>query len=332
MVDNDETYGSLNKPERKENDIGIGSRRLIFLICLVIAILFWLLIKLSDSYSVEYSFRVNYKSLPDSMRITKVVDSTLDLSLTARGFAILKLNLFNDMDKLDINLVNYSIDHRGGNKFSLYTQELKSALSELINVEEKDILLSKAVLNFEMEETGRREIPVKAHYSINFTEQYDLYNGVEIIPSSVIVYGPKNILDTITLINTQQLNLNNISSATENNVDLVNPLPDLLTFNDDQVTLKFEVEKFTEAELSIPVNVTNLKYEIKTFPSQVKVYYRVSQKDFNLIKSSQFNIVPVTENIDIKLASKLPVKAENYPVVVRNIRIVPPEVEFLIIK
>ncbi len=329
MVDSD---GSLRKPEGKENDIGIGNRRLIFLICLIIAVLFWLLIKLSDSYSVEYSFKIQYKSLPDSMRITKIIDSTLDLSLTARGFAILKLNLFNDMDKLDINLVNYSIDHKGGSRYSLYTQELKSSLSELINVDEKDILLSRAVLNFEMEPTSKKEIPVVAHYSINYAPQFDLYTDVEVIPSKVVVFGPRKILDTITFINTDQLILNNVKDDMESKVPLQNPLPEFINFGEDQVTLKLEVEKFTEAELSIPVDLSSIPYKIKTFPSQVTVYYRVAQKDFSNIKSNQFDIIPITDNMDLNLARKLPLRAEGYPSVVRNIRIVPSEVEFLIIK
>ena len=332
MEGSTEVYNSDNKQKKYKYFLGIRSDRLLFIICLFIAALFWLLIKLSDIYSVNYSFALKYNNAPASLRLTRVIDSTLDISLTARGFAILKLNLFNDMETLDINLDNYTIDHKGDIKYGIFTQELTSRLAGLVNVGEKDIQLSRASLTFELEKTGSKIISIVPNYDIIFTDQFDLYEEVKLDPSEVTVYGPQSVLDSLYSISTQKLILENVQTDQEIGIELNNPNPELLSLGNNQSTLYFKVEKFTESELLVPVNLSNLKYRIKTFPMQVSVFYRVAQKDFNEVRAHQFNIIPMVDNLDILHAHKLPLKVSKHPDFVRNVRVIPSEVEFLIIK
>jgi hypothetical protein len=332
MEGSQESYKSDNNTKRHSTFFGIRTDRLIFIICLFVATLFWLLIKLSDVYTVNYSFRINYDNAPPSLRLTQVIDTTIDVSLTGRGFAILKMNIFNDMDNLDLDLYDFSIDHKEGVLYSIDTKELVSKIAELANIAENNVALSRTVLTFQMETTGEKIVEVFPNYNISFSKQYDLYNSVKTNPDVVKVFGPQSILDTLSGIFTKRLVLVDISTDQKIEVDLNNPNPELLTFDDNIVTMDFEVEKFTESELVVPINLSNLDYSINTFPSQVKVYYRVAQKDFNEVRPHQFNIFPIVDNMDILHAHKLPLKVSKHPDFVRNLRVVPSEVEFLIIK
>jgi hypothetical protein len=326
------TYNTAKKQEKNKSPFRFRSDRLIFIICILFASLFWLLIKLSDVYSVNYSFRVTYNNVPSALRLTKMVDSTLDLNLTARGFAILKMNIFNDIELLDINLDNYTIDHHGGVDYSILTQKLTDNLALIIGVNKKDIQFSKATLSFEMEKTQEKKVPVIPNYSLSFVRQYDLYSEVKTDPGYIMVYGPKNVLDTLYHITTKKLILENLMSDKVVKVELENPDNSLLSFDNDEVTMYFKVEKFTESEIEVPINLSNLRFTLKTFPSKVKIYYRVAQLDFNKVRTHQFNIFPVLNNMDILQVQKLPLKLSKQPDFIRNIRIVPSEVEFLIIK
>lgn len=325
-------YHSEKDRNSKQSFFRFRSDRLIFIICIFIASLFWLLIKLSDNYTVNYSFKVSYNNVPAELRLTKIVDSTLNLNLTARGFAILKMNLFDDMENLNINLDNYSIEHKGGTDYAIYTNELSQNFADLIGVSENNIHFSRATLTFKMEKAGEKLVQVVPDYSLNFVNQYDLYSAVVADPDYIMVYGPKNVLDTIKEISTKHLVLENLMSDRSVKVELENPKPDLLSFNIDEITLKFKVDKFTESDITVSVNVSNLPYKIKTFPSQVKVFYQVAQVDFNVVRSHQFNIYPVINSMDALQANKLQLKLSKQPDFVRNVRIVPTDVEFLIIK
>ena len=93
MSSNLTTYNSDKTQEIKASIFRFKSDRLIFFICVFIATVFWLLIKLSDVYTVENSFKLTYSNDPAGYRVTELVDSTLNLNLTARGLAILKMRL-----------------------------------------------------------------------------------------------------------------------------------------------------------------------------------------------------------------------------------------------
>ncbi len=326
------TYNSDKTQENKASIFRFKSDRLIFFICIFIAAVFWLLIKLSDVYTVENSFKLTYSNDPAGFRVTELVDSTLDLNLTARGFAILKMNLFNDMENLDINLDNYTLEPRGDEVYAIYTQELTNKLAEVVGVAENNIQFSKTMLIFEMERTSEKRIQVIPEYSLSFVSQYDLYNTVISDPAFIMVYGPLSILDTLESISTIKLLQENIMSDQTVKIDLENPNVDLLRLEVKEVMLSFEVEKFTESEILVPVNLSNLEYKIKTFPSQVKVFYRVAQIDFNEVRSNQFNVFPVINNKNLNQVNKLSLKLLKQPDFVRNVRVVPSEVEFLIIK
>jgi len=332
MNSNLTTYDSDKKENNDRPTLYLKSDRFIFLICIVIAAIFWLLIKLSDIYTVENVFNLTYNNEPSGMRVTNLVDSTLNMNITARGFAILKLNLFNDMENLDIDLNNYSIESRGDNKYAIYTQELTNKLARIVGISENNIQFSKAIVSFEMEKSSEKLIPIIPDYSISFFSQYDLYENIIPSPSTVLVYGPWSILDTIQSIFTDKVVLENVMSNQILKIELKNPNPNFLRLDDNEVSINIKVEKFTESEILVPINQSGLQYKIKTFPSQVKVYFRVAQKDFNKVRSHQFNIFPALNNLDILQVNKLPLELSKQPDFVRNIRIVPSYVEFLIIK
>lgn len=325
------TYNPGKEKEKSNLIFRFRSNRLIFVFCILVASLFWMLIKLSDAYSVNYTFRVKYNNVPPDLRLTRIIDSTLDLSLTARGFLILKMNLFDDMENLDINLDNFTIEHGGDVTYTIQSRELAKKLAQFIGVDEQDINFSKATLSFEMEKTSEKRVSVIPNCSIGFVDQFDLYSDVRIDPGFIMVYGPENVLDTLTRIFTKKLVLENLMLDKVVKVELENPEPGLLSFDNDEVILYLKVEKFTESEITVPINLSNLNYKIKTFPSQVKVFYRVAQIDFNKVRSHQFNIYPVLNNLDILQAHKLPLELSKQPDFVRNVRIVPSKVEFLII-
>ena len=332
MSSNLTTYNS--KKEQKDGTpiFRFKSDRLIFLICILIAAIFWLLIKLSAVYTVDNSFKLSYINEPSDLRITKLVDSTLNLNLTARGFSILKMNLFNDMKHLDINLDNYTIEPKGNPTYAIYTQELRNTLAEIVGVSEKNIQFSKAMLTFEMEKTSEKIVKVIPNYSLQFASQYDLYSNVTCEPNFIKLYGPQSILDTIDVIYTNILVREDVMSNFETTIGLKNPDSDLIRLNIKEVSLDFKVEKFTEYEITVSIKDDNLEYKIKTFPSKVKVFYQIAQIDFNEVHSNQFSVIPVISNLDLKEVNKLPLKLSKQPGFVRNARIVPSTVEFLIIK
>lgn len=107
------------RPDVKRND------NIIFIICILIAALFWGLIKLSDFYTVNYAFNIKYQNIPAEKQLTLMHDSTINVNFRARGFAILKLNLNEDSRQFEVDLNEVQLMNQEGDNYFVYTQELR---------------------------------------------------------------------------------------------------------------------------------------------------------------------------------------------------------------
>ncbi len=304
----------------------------IFFLCVVIASLFWLLIKLSDVYRVTYVFKIAYNHVPLEKKLTSLVDSTLTVDVTARGYALLDMGFSREDVPLVIDLRNYQLISDKGNEYYIFTQELRNRLAEKLNVDESNIILSENRLSFILETLSSKKVPVVARYDFKFKDQFGAYLESRITPQTVTVFGPASALDTLKNIFTNKLVLNDIDRDIKVELGLQNPAPKLLSFSVDKVVLEEDVERFTESSVTVPVNVGVRSFTIKTFPSNVKIIYKVAQKDFNLIQPAQFDVTIDTKGVDLKSAKKLHLVLDRAPVNVSNVRLVPADVEFLIIK
>ncbi len=310
----------------------IKSDQLLFIICIVIASLFWFLIKLSDPYSTTYTFKISYNNEPTDKMLTALEDSTINLSLRARGFKILQLNLFENTEEANINLSNYKLNQRSETEYFIYTQPLEERIANLLEIPETEIQFSKTTLSFILEDLESKQVIVEENLSFLFTDQYDLYEEASISPEKVTIYGPLKVLDTVNSISTEQKTLSDIEENQVVAAKLINPNPDLLRMTPEEVNVNLKVEKFTETVFEIPVDLSKLGVSVRTFPSKVKLYCKVAQKDFNTVQEAMFNVTPVVSDEDISKSDKLRLQLTAKPEFVRNVRMVPTEVEFLILK
>ena len=329
----DKSYHPVNKREssvptrhmkRKDN--------LIFLLCLIIAASFWLLIKLSDNYAVSYNLKVKYIHVPEKKRLTKIIDTTLSVNFAAKGYDILKLRLFVnpkqitvDLDKVEINKLNNDI-------YYINTNYLKDKLTSYIDVNESTIVISKRSLRFELKDQMEKKVPVRLKEDIVFKTQFGLYDKERIEPTQVSVYAPQSVLDTLTYIYTEVIKLTDVDKDQVILAKLFNPLPELINLKPERVTVKLRVERFTESTLDLDVDVSTLHQKIRTFPSKITVHFRIAQKDFSNIQASQFKVVPETRNINLNEVKRLHLKLVEKPDFIKDEWIAPADVEFLIIK
>lgn len=327
----------INKPKRKFSKSPLKGRfgsnnNIIFIICILIATLSWMLIKLSSVYSVTYDFQVYYSNPPLDMKLTKVADSNVSISISDKGFPLMKLELFSNMRQLSINIQEYQLTREKDNFYEISTNEIKKQLSEEVGIKSGNIVFSKPYLGFEMEELHKKKVAVFEKHAIELKGQYDLYGEITINPKAITVYGPKSILDSLHKIETETILISKSDSVQTIQSLLVNPFPKLLRLEPGTVTVKYQVEKYTESSLEVPIDISSVKDEITIFPKTVRVSFKIAQKDFNHVRSSLFAIQPVTASIDLNTVNKLKLDMTKKPSFIRDEWMTPTEVEFLIIK
>jgi ankyrin repeat protein len=321
-----EPAGKKKQRRERNND------NVIFLICVVIAAVFWVLIKLSDFYTVNYPFQLSYKNIPADKQLTLLYDSSINVNFRARGITIFLLNMSKNSRNITVDLEQIQPMHQENDHYFVYTQELRDMLAELIEIPETDIDFSKTTVGFTLEDLMSKEVEVIEKHSLQFKPQYDLYEPAIITPRKITVYGPRKILDTLTKAYTEPLTLTNLDKDVAVDVKIQNKHKELLHFEPNTVNLRIRVEKFTESSVETAIDFSSIKQEIKSFPATVKVNFKLAQKDFNNISASQFQVIPETEGLDLSKADKIHLKLVRKPDFTRNEWITPTDVEFLITK
>ncbi len=306
------------------------SDRFIFILSLIASVIFWLLIKLSDNYSQNYTMLLKYKHVPVDKQLTKLVDSTLTVNISANGYNIFVNQIKGKLNIFTINLDKCKIIREKNNVYFINENNIKNILSDYLEIPETNININKRKLRFILEKTAKKTIKVKAVTDFKFKSQFGLY-GLNVIPSSVIAYGPSSVLDTLKVVLTNLLTTTNLDKDVILNVALKNPSP-LLHFVPQKVKVKIDVEKYTEAFMNVPINVSGIIKDMRTFPSTTKVYYHVAIKDYNSVHPHMFDVEPDIKGVNLNEVSKIKLKIVRKPNIVSRVRLDPSEVEFLIVK
>ncbi len=313
----------IEEAKRKKDHI-------IFFICILLAALFWVLIKLSGDYAVNYTLRLRYNNAPKDKTVTTLQDSSLNIGFKANGYNILNLLLTGKLKILDINLSQCQVHHLRDDIYRISSNNIKENVATELGISENSITFSKSDLIFRMETVEKKSITILPKLDLTFKSQHALY-AVTTIPKKVYIYGPRNLIDSILKINTTTISLKDLSSNLDVKARLVNPFPHQIRISPKTVVIKLEVEKFTESSLKVPIDVTNTRKPIRTFPSYTTLYFNVFLKDYNKVHVNQFKVVPDTKNINLRKVKKLNLKLIAKPHEISNVRIDPVEVEFLIL-
>jgi len=260
----------------------------VFLIFLVLSSLIWLLIELSKSYTASVNFKLEYNQIPkDKLFENKPVDE-IKLAIKAPGFSLLKYKVRTK--KISLNLNNLSIE--GDRYFLLPNQQLSYLTSQLSGgVEVVEVFEDTIYLNL-----GRnisKKVKIKSNVDIAFKHGYNLVSDISIEPDSVLISGPKKLIDSIVQIETVSKSLVDISENQAVNVGLVFPLNENFESSIENILFKAEIDKFTEGKIKVPVEIINVPEGIKVnpFPKEIELIYTVGLLNFNNITSESFSII-----------------------------------------
>ena len=254
------------------------------------------------------------------------------MGFNARGYDILKLNVTEDVEKQTLDLKKFQIKNLRDDQYYINTGFIAQELSNYLNINESDVFISKNTLEFVLSDLHVKEVAVKSKLEIEFKDQFDLYDDKIVTPSTVSVYGPMSVLDTLEVIHTENVKMSMVSQDKSIDVKLANPLPDLLNLEPDRVNIQLRVERFTESFVETEIDVSALSEAIRTFPATVLVHFKVAQKDFSNIQISQFKVIPDTNQINISNAKRLHLILDKKPDFISDEWLAPADVEFLIIK
>lgn len=268
----------------------VNNKRLnVFGLFFLLAFLILVITKLSETYVETIPFTVAYKNLPEANIITLDSIPKVNVTVSTNGFNLLSYYFYNKTYQLDVQN-NASIDN---NTYVWLAEKGTYALKEQLGNSVNIVSVKPDTLILPFGTLSVKKVPVILKSKLSFKPGFDSTNGVVLIPDSVKIIGAAEEISKIESVETQFFELADIRTNINTSLDLeFSNSSKHLKLSEDKVSIKVDVEKFTEGTFDIPVTLINMpkNIEINFFPKHIKVSYYLSLKDYKSIRPNDFKI------------------------------------------
>ncbi len=310
-----------------------NQRLVVFIICLFIATILWMMIRLSRDYTELERFSISYKGLESDKILLPATDTVFYVNIQTNGYNILFDKLFPDKHQFEIDVSQY-VPKLVGNYFeiNIETGTLHNALSYYFKANEKIISVLPANLKIMLEKAYSKKVPVILDAEISYAKQYTLYKKIYYEPDSIVITGNEQQLKSISSVTTEKKYLKDLSANTMVSLKLLNKFNNLnIRYSTDFVKLFIPVTQFTEEFFEMPVMIDSLKDDAKisVTPEKVRVYFYVNVPDFPNLKVDSFSAAISATNVIISKNNLAKVYLKHAPSFVKVQRIEPEFVEFV---
>lgn len=297
-----------------------------FLLFVLLSFIFWTSTKLSNSYTLEQAFVIQWIDIPAGI---VPADNTppIALSITATGIEILLYRILDKSIRLSLKGAEFQTQvgklNLGGQKFLIQQQLFENTILNQVNPIQLEIAYSRL---------GEKRIAVDPQVQIQLRPGYLSDSPVQSIPDSVLVRGPQSILDTLTVIATKLVKALDVYKSLNQSIALIKH-PQLQIAH-EKVELALAVSRYSEKEFSLDIDVINLPEgtRVKLFPPVVKVRATLPLSVLSTVKEKDFKLVVDYNNIQLETKKELKLQMVSQPPGVKKVIWDPISVNYLIRK
>jgi len=302
----------------------------VFAFLLTLSTLFWILTVLSKNYTTTVHYTASFIDLPADKLLIDGKEVDLHLQVIAPGFTILAHRL-RFKKELPLSVSSFIPKKKGSywNYFLLGEQSI-SQIQEVIPTSMQLLHIQPNRIDLLLDEKAERVVPVKLNSNITFKDLFRQKEPIQLEPSTIVISGPKAVVEVFDEINTQLLSLEEVYNNRVGEIEIQSLNHSEINYSTRKIQWDLKVEQFTEGEVKLPLNIKNIPkgYEIKFFPDEVTVSYLTSLDKFDLVRPDMFAVEVLFDKEFKRQSVNLSRQAD----FVENVRIFPSKVEYFLIK
>ena len=298
----------------------------IFFFFFLIASGFWLLQTLNNDYETEFSIPVRLKGVPDDVVITSEPVSEVRIRVKDKGTVLLNYMLGKSFYPITLDFSDYK---GKDNVVQVYASQYGKKVISQLNTSTNLITMKPDTLEYIFSTGTSKRLPVRLQGKVSAGRQYYLADTI-FRPDSVLAYAPAGMLDTVSVVYTQWINVENVDDTLFQQVSLQKQKGVKLV--PSSVEMMLPVDMYTEKTVEVPLIGVGFPANkiLRSFPSKVQVTFQVGLSNFRQIDAKDFSIQLAYDEL-LKLGSdKYTVKLKKIPTGVSQVRVNPSQVDFLI--
>lgn len=240
---------------------------LIFLFFLALSGAFWLMLTLNENYEREVSVPVVITNVPRNAIITGTSVDTVRFTVRDKGYMIGAYVYGKTVRQITVDFAASS--HADGTGRVSYA-ELVRKISALIYKSSKLVSVKPSSISFTYNYGQHKKLPVHILGSVRAAGSYYL-SEAHFSPEVVSVYGSKHLLDSLSCVYTERLNISNITDTTRIEVGL-RPIKGAKIVP-SKVSLTLYPDVLIESPIDVQITAVNMPdgKVLRTFPQHVTV-------------------------------------------------------------
>jgi len=253
----------------------------------LLALVYSMLSKITSNYTKTIVFAVKPVDIPsDQVVLDQSIDS-IRLELNGYGYNLAKYYIDQPIVEISLNDLD-----KVKSKYQWTKQRNFSDLQEKFNESVSLISTSVNQIDFIIEQYESKNVPVELQLELNYKSGFDSFQEYKLSKDSITVTGPNSLIDTINVIETQKLVLNQIDSDINSAIWLKPSENQNVIYSEESIGFQLKVEKFTEESIKVPITIVNIddNMKINYYPKVVSVLYRVSIKDYKAVNPMDFRV------------------------------------------
>jgi YbbR domain-containing protein len=225
---------------------------------------------------------------------------------------------YRKFDPIVINFNDYSVYSNSDSwsiptstHFEKYIKKQIDQSSVILDYYPDEIVIEKKLLD-------SKKVEVKSLVNINLQKQYFLCDDIITSPDSIILYGYKEILDTLDFVYTQEYTSEKLKDTL--NAVLQLNIPKHCKANPSKVNVIAPIEFYTESEIELSIRVKNLPENIvvKTIPEKLNVSFLVGLSKYKDIRPSDFILSIDYESLRRSNSNIQAVTLESFPTYIKQ--------------
>ncbi|HRN33273.1 MAG TPA: hypothetical protein PLC76_07165 [Saprospiraceae bacterium] len=299
----------------------------LFLICVIVAIVFWAMQKLSNNYSFTQVYSVSY-IIPDGKVFKKPPVTSVEVTLTGIGWDIVNKSAKNIGDKIEVEL---SADNSQLIPATAISEKINSLLaSDEISVAQ----IKPSNISISLVDQAKKKVPVVSKLNIEFLPSFYIKSPIHFTPDSVVITGSYQAIKNINKWNTEILNINKLNrNIYDMPIQLEAPKTDLIRLDHDMVRMNLEVEEFTEKSFTLPIKIKNADNKVISIPNTVDVKCVVGISKYDILTEDDIELyINLDESLVSNSINVVPISVSRMPVYIRNISYQPSSAQFFYLK
>ena len=261
----------------------------VVVLCVIAATTFWFFNALNkNDYTtvINYPIRFNFNNPNDSLIIVKSPPERIAIDVSGRGWILFRKTFWFNYEPIKIEL-SAPVDTKFLTRGSLLPI-IEPQLSDLkVNYIVDDTLF----INIERRISKKLKVFVDS-LRIGLENNHRITTQIRIRPDSVLIAGPKSIIDDLPVRMELEIDEDDIDSEFNDRIDAnVLELP-LVTYYPGKVSVNFKVSEFVRKESRLPIEWIKFPDQpnLTVSDSTVNIDYMAVLENQGQINGSQFRV------------------------------------------